>query len=125
MDNVGSDVVRVTEGLADLQDNLLATGAEVKVTSEVVKQDFFSVDGRVLEVNGESVQAMDYGDAAALETEATGISPDGSSVGTTMIMWVGSPHFFRTETVIVSYVGESPTVIEALTKVIGPQFAGR
>ena len=40
---------------------------------------------------------MDYGDAAALEAEATGISPDGSSVGITMIMWVAAPHFFRTD----------------------------
>ena len=125
VDDLGEEVVRVTLGLADLQDSLLATGAEVKVIGEVVSEGIFSVDGRILEVNGERVQVMDYGDAAALEAEANRISPDGSSVGTTMVMWVGSPHFFRTETAIVLYVGESPTVIEALPKVMGPQFAGR
>ena len=68
---------------------------------------------------------MEYGDAAALEAEAASISPDGSSVGTTMVTWVGSPHFFTTESLIVLYVGESPTVIEALAKGMEPQFAGR
>ena len=125
VDDLGEEVVRVTLGLADPQDSLLATGTEVKVIGEVVSEGIFSVDGRILEVNGERVQVMDYGDAAALEAEANRISPDGSSVGTTMVMWVGSPHFFRTETAIVLYVGESPTVIEALPKVMGPQFAGR
>ena len=125
VDNVGGELVRVTSGLAELQDSLLAAGAEVKVTGEVVSEGIFSVDGSVLEVNGERVQVMNYGDATALEAEADSISRDGSSVGTTMVTWVGPPHFFRTETAIVLYLGESPTVIEALIKVMGPQFAGR
>ena len=127
MDHEDADdqAVRVGRGTGLLIDPLLATGAEVKLTGEVVSEDPFSVDGRVLEVNGERVLVMDYGDAAALEAEAAGISPDGSSVGTHMVTWVGSPHFFRTETAIVLYVGENPKVIEALTSVLGPQFAGR
>ena len=118
-------------GTVLLMDPLLATGAEVKVTGEVISEGIFSVDGRVFEVNGERVLVMDYGDAAALEAEAAGISPSGSSIGSTedgsvsMVTWVGPPHFFRTETAIVLYVGESPTVIEALTNLMGPQFAGR
>ena len=118
-------VVRTGSGTVLLIDPLLATGAEVNLTGEVVSEDPFQVDGRVLEVNGERVLVMNYGDAAALEAEAAGISPDGSSVGTHMVTWVGPPHFFRTETAIVLYVGESPTLIEALTKMMGPQFAGR
>ena len=112
-----------------LIDSLLATGAEVKVSGEVVSADIFSVEGVVLEVNGERVLVMDYGDAAALEAEAAGVSPSGSSVATqgkaSMIFWVEPPHFFRSETAIVLYVGENPKVIEALTSVLGPQFAGR
>ena len=125
LDDLDDQLVRVGPGTGLLIDPLLSTGAEVKVTGEVVSEGIFSVDGSVLEINGERVQVMDYGDAADLEDEVAGISPDGSSVGTHMVMWIGPPHFFRTETAIVLYVGESPTVIEALTKVIGPQFAGR
>ena len=125
VEDLDGQVVRVYPGTGLLIDPLLATGTEVKFTGEVVSEDPFQVDGRVLEVNGERVLVMDYGDAAALEAEAAGISPDGSSVGTHMVTWVGAHHFFRTDTAIVLYVGESPTVIEALTKVMGPQFAGR
>ena len=42
-----------------------------------------------------------------------------------MVTWVAAPHFFKSETAIVLYVGESSKVIEALTSVLGPQFAGR
>ena len=70
-------------GTVLLMDPLLATGAEVKVTGEVISEGIFSVDGRVFEVNGERVLVMDYGDAAALEAEAAGISPSGSSIGST------------------------------------------
>jgi len=76
-------------------------------------------------VDGEPVQVMEYRDAAALEADAGHISPDGSSTGTTMVTWIAPPHFFRTDTAIVLYVGESPQVIEALTSVLGLQFAGR
>ncbi len=110
-------------------DALLATGVEVELTDEVVSEGIFSVDGTIILINGERVQVMEYRDAAALEAEAAGISPTGSSVAThgqaSMILWDAPPHFFRTETAIVLYVGDSPKVIEALTSVLGPQFAGR
>ena len=105
-------------------DPLLATGADVNVTGEVVNQPFFSVAGTIILVNGERVQVLDYGEVDDPEAAAQ-ISPDGSSIGTTMVSWVAPPHFFRTETAIVLYVGEDPKVIEALTSVLGPQFAGR
>ncbi len=110
-------------------DTFLATGAEVEVTGEVVSEGIFSVDGTIILVNGEQVQVMEYRDAAALEAEAAGISPSGSSVATpghaSMVTWVAPPHFFRTDTAIVLYMGDNSKVIEALTSVLGPQFAGR
>jgi len=122
------------QGTSQQMDTLLATGVELEVTGEVVSKGIFSVDGTIILVNGEQVQVMEYRDAAALEAEAAGISPSGSSVAThgqdgltkvSMVTWVAAPHFFKSETVIVLYVGESSKVIEALTSVLGPQFAGR
>ena len=123
-EDADDQAVRFSLGTEELIHTLLAIGAEVRVSGEVLNQPFFSASSRVVEVNGERVEVIDYGDAAALEDEADRISPDGSSVGTTMMMWVGPPHFFWTESLIVLYVGESPTVIDALAKVMGPQFAG-
>ena len=80
--------------------------------------------GTIILVNGERVQVLDYGDADDPEAAAQ-ISADGSSIGTTMVSWVAPPHFFRTESAIVLYVGENHDVIDALTSVLGPQFAGR
>ena len=125
VEDLDDEVVRVGRGTGQLIDPLLATGADVKVTSEEVKQPFFSVGGRIILVDGEPVQVMEYRDAAALEADAGHISPDGSSTGTTMVTWIALPHFFRSDTAIVLYVGDSPKVIEALTAVLGPQFAGR
>ena len=123
-EDADDQAVRVGRGTGQLIDPLLATGADVKVTGEVVKQPFFSVPGTIILVNGERVQVLDYGDTDDPEAAAH-ISPDGSSIGTTMVSWVAPPHFFRTETAIVLYVGENPEVMEALTSVLGPQFAGR
>ena len=117
--------VRVCLGTGELVDPLLATGADVKVTGEVVSEGIFSVNGTIILVDGEPVQVMDFGDAVALEAETAHISPDGSSTGTTMVTWIAPPHFFRTDTTIVLYVGDNSKVIVALTSVIGPQFPGR
>ncbi len=110
--------------MEDLIEALLAAGTDVKVTGEVVNQPFLSVDGTIILVNEERVQVMEYRDADVLDADAAHISPDGSSTGTTMVLWVAPPHFFRADATIVLYVGENPTVIEALTSVVGPQFAG-
>ena len=125
VEDPGGQVVPVSQGIGDLIDILLTTGADVNVTAEVVKQPFFSVGGTIILVDGERVQVMEYRDPGDLEDEAALISPDGSSIGTNMVSWVAPPHFFRTETAIVLYVGEDPKVIAALTSVLGSQFAGR
>ena len=61
----------------DLVDNLRASGATVEPAEEVT-QPFFSVNGRVIVVNGGDVQVLEYADAVTAETEAALVSPDGS-----------------------------------------------
>ncbi len=107
-----------------LIDNLRQTGATVEPAGEVA-QPFFSVNGRVIVVNGGDVQVFEYADAAAAEAERALVSPDGSSVGTSMIGWVASPRFYRAEKLIVLYVGDSEAVTDVLESVLGQQFAGR
>jgi hypothetical protein len=73
--------------------------------------------GLVIKVNNNDVQVFEYSDANAAENEAKTISPDGSSIGTSMPFWVG-------EKLIVLYVGEDEYTIGILNSVLGPQFAG-
>jgi hypothetical protein len=109
---------------ASLVDNLRAAGATVEPTGEII-QDFFSVKGQAINVNGEDVQVFEYRDNAAAEMEAQLISPDGSSIGTSMPFWVAPPHFYKGGKIIVLYVGENVAVIDLLESVLGAQFAGR
>lgn len=90
-----------------------------------VSQPFFSVRGRTLAVGGESVQVFEYAKASAAERDARRVEPSGSSVGTSMPMWVGTPHFYKGGRLIVLYVGGDQRVIKALENALGPQFAGK
>ena len=115
-----------SEGVLDAQgfiDALVSAGAVVGQEGEI-EQPFFSVPGQIINLNGESVQVFEYADAAQVEAEAAQVASDGGSIGTTMATWVGPPHFYRAERLIVLYVGEDQSVIELLETILGPQFAG-
>jgi hypothetical protein len=107
-----------------LIDNLRAAGTTVEPKGEV-SQAFFSVKGQVISVNGGEVQVFEYADESAAEADAALISPDGGSIGTTMVTWVAAPHFYKIGKLIVLYVGNDSAVIKVLESVLGPQFAGR
>jgi len=112
------------EDQASLSDSLRAAGAEV-APGDPVEQPFFSVTGQSIKVNGQDVQVFEYANAEAMEAEASQVSPDGSSVGTSMMMWVATPHFYKAGRVLALYVGDDTATIELLSSVIGEQFAGR
>ena len=107
-----------------LFDNLRAAGATVEPAGDI-SQPFFSVNGLVITVNNSDVQVFEYADAATADTEAALVSPDGSSIGTTMVSWVATPHFYKTGKLIVLYVGDDTAVQNMLEDVLGSQFAGR
>ncbi len=109
---------------ASLIDNLRAAGATVEPAGEII-QDFFSASGQAIKVNGEDVQVFEYSNEAETETEAALVSPDGSSIGTSMPFWIGPPHFYKSGRIIVLYIGENSAVINVLQDVLGAQFAGR
>ena len=81
-------------------DELALAGATIGEQGEV-EQPFFSVLGMYSTVNGEELQIFEYSDPAQVEKEAAQVAQDGSSIGTTMPSWVGPPHFFRGELLIV------------------------
>lgn len=106
-----------------LVDNLRGSGATVESAGEIT-QPFFSVSGKIIAVNGGDVQVFEYEDAAAAEAEAALVSPDGFSVGTSMVGWIAPPHFYRAGKLIVLYIGDSEAVTGVLEGVLGQQFAG-
>ena len=112
------------EDYVSLADALRAAGADVQ-PGDTVEQPFFSVTGQIIQVNGADVQVFEYESAEALEADASQVAPDGGSVGTSMVTWMATPHFFKSGRVLVLYVGDDTTVYDLLKGVLGEQFAGR
>ena len=103
---------------------LEGSGATVEI-GEPVSQVFFSTEGTLLKVKGADVQVFEYESAEEMENEASQVSPDGGSIGTSMVTWVDVPHFYKANRIIVLYVGNDASVLDVLESALGPQFAGR
>ena len=108
----------------NLIDHMRAAGAIVEPSGEI-SQPFFSVKAQVITVNGGDVQVFEYADIDDAEAEAGLVSPDDSSIGTSMVNWVATPHFYKSGKLLVLYVGDDTTIIDALEAVLDAQFAGR
>jgi len=108
---------------ASLMEALQGRGFDVQPAGEV-QQPFFEVSGTVLKVGGADVQVFEFADAAAAKEVMSTIGPDGNPP-TMTIDWVAAPHFYQAGKIIALYVGEDNAIIEALTKTLGAQVAGR
>jgi hypothetical protein len=121
---VGCATPVVSPSFLGLMNNLRATGAQVEIGNET-SQPFFAVKGKIVKLNGNDVQVFEYADTNAANADAARVSRDGSSIGTTMATWMSTPHFFKKDNLIVLYVRDTKTVLDALAQVLGAQFAGR
>lgn len=104
--------------------SLRASGITVEPEGEV-DQPFFSVKGKVISLYSDHVQIFDYPNAVTADAEAALVSPDGRTVGTMKPHWLGPPHFYKKEKLIVLYLGDNEKVLKALGAVLGRQFAGK
>jgi hypothetical protein len=104
------------------------TALEVSGTTvergESISQPFFSPEGSIIKLNGADVQVFEYENAEAMEKEASQVAPDGGSIGTSMVTWMDTPHFYKAGRLIVLYVGGDQTILSLLENRLGPQFAG-
>ena len=112
-------------GSVDELASRLASAGLTVTRSGTIEQPFMSVRGEILASGQHQIQVFDFGTPASASAVVATISADGSSVGTTMIAWVAPPHFYRSGSLIVLYVGSEPAVLAALAQAAGPQFAGR
>jgi hypothetical protein len=115
---------KMVKDQASLVDALRAKNAEVEL-GDSVEQAFFTVKGQIIQVNGVDVQVFEYEAAEDMEANAAQVAPDGGSIGTSMVTWMATPHFFKSGRVLVLYVGDDNAVYDLLKGVLGEQFAGR
>jgi hypothetical protein len=103
--------------------SLRAEKISIKREGEV-DQPFFAVKGKVISLYGDHVQIFEYPSAAKADMEAALVSRDGRTVGTTKPHWLGTPHFYKKEKLLVLYLGDNEKVLKALEARLGRQFAG-
>lgn len=108
----------------NLVSRLRAEGAKVKLTAEQVRQPFFSVPGRIITINDESLQVFRFANASAAKGQAKRVAPDGMTIGTSKPSWMAPPHFFKSGELIVLYVGANESILKVLQVSLGAQFAG-
>lgn len=120
--STGSPQGSLIIGLDDLIKQLRSAGATVE-TGDPIQQPFFSVEGKIIKVNGQDIQIFEYADENTRQAESSQISKDGSSIGTNMVNWMEPPHFWAAGKIIALYVGKNQEVIDLVSNIIGPTMA--
>lgn len=123
-DNSRVSKPRTPNEFARLIGKLRAQPAQVKSVNERVRQPFFLVSGRIIKVNKENIQVFEYSNAATAESQAKLVSPDGTTIGNSKPSWMATPHFFKSQKLIVIYIGDDKTILRILQGALGDQFAG-
>lgn len=84
----------------------------------------FSVPTKVLSVGGANVQVFEFPNESDAKTSSLIVSKDGTEIGTSIIRWADTPHFYTNGNLIVLYVGHNPEITNLLESLLGIQFAG-
>ena len=107
-----------------LVQRLRAQNAQVSLGDAVPKSDtpYFSVTATRITVDAEQVFVFQYPTSEAAAADAAVVSPTGQPSPTVSIMWVGKPHFYRQDRLIVLYVGCTANLPRILEAALGPPF---
>jgi len=102
---------------------------DFSVISEDVDEDILQGERKWLTINEtENISVYFYSSNAKMEKDASYIDAGGTGYNNgkdaVEISWVSIPHFYKTENIIILYVGEDTDIIHALEEIIGNQFAG-
>ena len=103
---------------------LRTSGLEPRQVDRIT-QAFFTVPAMVYQLRDGELQVYEFPNEERAAREAENVSADGSSVGTSKVLWIAPPHFFRAGALLVLYLGNDEQVLDVLRARIGPQFAGQ
>lgn len=99
------------------------------VVSDDVEKSILQGQRKWLTINArENISVYFYETDKEMEEDASYINASGLSYNnkdkSVKISWSSFPHFYKTDNIIVLYVGESNEIMNALEELIGQQFAG-
>lgn len=107
------------------QADLAAAGAPVELAPGRISKPYLSAPGVVVRVDGQPVQVFQYADAAALAADVASLAPNASSIDGRPLAWPAAPHFWRKGGLLALAVSDDQALVELVSSVLGPQFAGR
>lgn len=126
--NRGSDATPTPELYVVVKEGLIATlnaADAVRETGDPVMQEYLSVGCTSVKVRETDILVFEYDSTEAMEADASLVASDGGSIGTTMIFWVSTPHFYKACRIIVVYIGDDAEKLAQLQSLLGAQFSGR
>ena len=94
------------------------------------ENNWFSVSGKLIVIDGEPLYVYEYESSTAMEKDSKYVDSSGFSINNTdegrcaQIDWVATPHWFKKDLLIVLYVGENERMIGFLKETFGNVFAG-
>jgi|LSQX01.3.fsa_nt_gb uncharacterized lipoprotein NlpE involved in copper resistance len=100
------------------------------IETEDVEESILLGERKWLTLNGsDNISVYLYENSDRMEKDASYLSNDGFSYNNGKesidIEWVSYPHFFKSENMIILYVGENSKIVEALEELVDPQFVGK
>ena len=100
------------------------------IETEDVEESILLGERKWLTLNGsDNISVYLYENNDRMEKDAPYLSNDGFSYNNGKesidIEWVSYPHFFKSENMIILYVGENSKIVEALEELVDPQFVGK
>ncbi|WP_268542019.1 hypothetical protein [Candidatus Nitrosotenuis cloacae] len=108
---------------ASLVDSIKSRGIAVEPVEELDDSPF-STPTKVISVGGATIQVYEFQSESDAESARLTVSEDGTEIGTSIIRWMDTPHFYAKGKIIVLYVGQNPEVTSLLEAFLGNQFAG-
>lgn len=102
---------------------------QFQVNAKEVEGDIFQGRRKLLTLNGsDSLSVCLYENETAMEKDTSFVSKDGlvynNGKQASKIQWVSEPRFFKSENMILLYVGTNPDLIDTLKSLVGLPFAG-
>ena len=90
---------------------------------------YFGVPQHVYVTPGGYLALFEFSGEAAARDAGARISPDGHNIelrsgGFVHVDWIDAPHWYRAGRVLLLYLGSHELSLQALRRVLGPQFAG-
>lgn len=111
-------------GANDVKEQLKEKG--LKLTEEDTKTNYFSVEGKTYNLNGDKIFIYEYekNNTDKLKEDINKISADAKTINGKAVNWNKTPHLYKKGRTVVIYDGEDSDTLTTLKEVLGNPVVG-